>query len=146
MADDKTDPPSGAVTPKGKLESLSKEDLVKFVKRQTILLQKAKVKNTELENKITELEKSPNEWQVHKENIKLLEDEVKELRQEKQEAVLAYNAVQSSQESSAEIVKNWEEQCQKLQKEKDALHDQLVQCEKTNKNLLEEKRMLKDEE
>ncbi|XP_052019174.1 GRIP and coiled-coil domain-containing protein 2 [Apodemus sylvaticus] len=49
--------PSG--TPKSKLETLPREDLIKFAKKQMMLLQKAKARCTELDKEVEELKSKP---------------------------------------------------------------------------------------
>lgn len=51
--------PSTPATVKSKLDTLAREDLIKFSKKQMILLQKAKSRCTELENEIEELKTKP---------------------------------------------------------------------------------------
>ncbi|XP_011385570.1 GRIP and coiled-coil domain-containing protein 2-like [Pteropus vampyrus] len=46
-------------TGKSKLETLPKEDLIKFAKKQMMLIQKAKSRCTELEKDIEELKSNP---------------------------------------------------------------------------------------
>lgn len=43
----------------GRLETLPKEDLIKFAKKQMMLIQKAKSRCTELEKEIEELKSNP---------------------------------------------------------------------------------------
>ncbi|XP_062910118.1 GRIP and coiled-coil domain-containing protein 2 [Mobula hypostoma] len=52
--------PATSGTGKSKLDTLSKDDLIKFAKKQVVLLQKTKSKCTELENEIERLKAKPS--------------------------------------------------------------------------------------
>eukprot|EP00105_Crassostrea_gigas_P014257 XP_011430859.1 PREDICTED: GRIP and coiled-coil domain-containing protein 2-like [Crassostrea gigas] len=94
----------GAKSPAAsKLDNLSRDDLTKFVKKQMLLLQKTRAKCDELAKKVTQLE-SQREGSGENDdpdNLTNLKTKVKELEEEKQEMLTAYNAVQTSQELAA---------------------------------------------
>ncbi|KAL1268729.1 hypothetical protein QQF64_034092 [Cirrhinus molitorella] len=53
--------PAGQSSGKSKLDTLSKEDLIKFAKKQIVAMQKIKSKCTDLEKQVEELKHPPSD-------------------------------------------------------------------------------------
>lgn len=107
----------------GKLESLPKEDLIKYIKKQAAINQKTKAKCEELTKKLQSLEKKEAEGSslpAAKDDGKLVElqEEVASLKEEREEMLAAYNAVQQQQLQTAEMQQKMEETLQKNRRPK----------------------------
>ncbi|CAH6789703.1 Gcc2 [Phodopus roborovskii] len=124
--------PSG--TGKSKLETLPREDLIKFAKKQMMLLQKAKARCTELDKEIEELKSKPVDGRTD-DIIKVLSERLDSLLLDKAES---------------------EQQCLCLKKENDRmkqevedfitkLEDKHKEFEKSHKNYVNEIESLKNE-
>ncbi|KAK7090747.1 hypothetical protein V1264_010507 [Littorina saxatilis] len=140
MSDDKAE--GAGKSPGGsKLESLSREDLIKFVKKQMLLLQRERAKSEDLKKKAVSAEGSAATQggdQEAQKRIKDLEEQVSELTSERDDAFAAYNTVQASQESAAAKIHELEEQLQKLSLERDDISSKFATLSKANRELAEQ--------
>ncbi|KAL8190077.1 UNVERIFIED_CONTAM: hypothetical protein K2H54_039047 [Gekko kuhli] len=128
--------PSTPGTGKSKLDTLPKEELIKFAKKQMILLQKAKSRSAELEKEIEELKSKPAAGgtddiiQALTERLDVVLLEKAEIQQ--QYLTLKKENVKRQQEAEAAIVKDEESQKQLVQftadylKETESLKNEMV--------------------
>ncbi|XP_060089756.1 GRIP and coiled-coil domain-containing protein 2 [Heteronotia binoei] len=128
--------PSTPGTGKSKLDTLPKEELIKFAKKQMLLLQKAKSRSAELEKEIEELKSKPADGgnddiiQALTERLDVVLLEKAEIQQ--QCLTLKKENVKRQQEAEAVIVKDEESQKKLVQltadyfKEMDSLKNEMV--------------------
>lgn len=123
------------------LEDMSKEDLIKQVKRQVILLQKTKHKCDELNMRCTTLEKEKNEAiSLHnnsnlKDKIIELENKLSDITSEKDEATLAYTNIQAAQEEHLNKFQEYEKLLQESKTENHQLQRNFQQMKERAKEL-----------
>ncbi|XP_015276932.1 PREDICTED: GRIP and coiled-coil domain-containing protein 2-like, partial [Gekko japonicus] len=131
--------PSAPGTGKSKLDTLPKEELIKFAKKQMILLQKAKSRSAELEKEIEELKSKPAAGgtddiiQALTERLDVVLLEKAEIQQ--QCLTLKKENVKRQQEAEAAIVKDEESQKKLVQlsadylKETESLKNEMVMAQ-----------------
>ncbi|VDI10481.1 Hypothetical predicted protein, partial [Mytilus galloprovincialis] len=126
---------SAGKSPAGsKLDSLSREDMIKFVKKQMLMLQKTRSKCDELTKKIKDLESNKTEGAAGDGNsVKDLEIKIKELEDEKQDILTAYQTVQQTQELSIQKFHDVESHCTELTEQRDNLEKQLASVSQSKK-------------
>ncbi|KAK3605782.1 hypothetical protein CHS0354_033984 [Potamilus streckersoni] len=125
--------PGKSHTP-SKLDNLSREDLVKFVKKQILTVQKLKAQNDELSKKVSDLETSGNSSSKEK----ALEERVEELECQNKELQMAYTSLQQGQEMSLMHCQKLEAQCKSLTEQKEKAEKQGVKAINQSKALIEQ--------
>ncbi|XP_025079782.1 LOW QUALITY PROTEIN: GRIP and coiled-coil domain-containing protein 2-like [Pomacea canaliculata] len=139
MADDKGEATEVTKSPAGsKLESLSREDLIKFVKKQLLLLQRERTKAEDLQKKLTSALEVTGNKTDDTDEVQELKNQLQTLTDERDEAINAYNTVQCSQEASAIRIQELEKQCLVLEEENVLLQQRFVKLESKNKELIEQ--------
>lgn len=120
-------------SPVSKLDILSREDLVKFIKKQTVTLQKTRSQCESLKKEVAQLNTSQAENSSFKDNgeIKELQEQVQKLLEEKEQLQATHNSLQATivdiekqHEAACEEKSNLNEEVSLLQKEKKALQEQ----------------------
>ncbi|PIK39005.1 putative GRIP and coiled-coil domain-containing protein 2-like [Apostichopus japonicus] len=141
--------PGGEVKPSpgkaGKLEGLPKEDLIKYIKKQAAISQKVKAKCEDLSKQILTLKKQAAETTDNDRVVKL-EEEVTSLKEEREEMLTAYNAVQQQQLASAEIQQKMEQNLSNIEDENNNLKKELMEAKSSTQNLAEQFECLKMKE
>ncbi|KAK2488461.1 hypothetical protein MC885_019489 [Smutsia gigantea] len=142
-------PPATPGTGKSKLETLPKEDLIKFAKKQMMLIQKAKSRCTELEKEIEELKSKPvaeGTDHIIKDSVTKMEDVHKEFEQSERSYVKEVETLKNElmmvhykhSEDKASLQKELEEATRKQLELSEQLKLQISDSEDNAKKLQEE--------
>uniref|UniRef100_A0A8C5M5B0 GRIP and coiled-coil domain containing 2 n=1 Tax=Leptobrachium leishanense TaxID=445787 RepID=A0A8C5M5B0_9ANUR len=132
---------------KSKLDALPKEELIKFAKKQIVVIQKVKGRCTELEKEIDAMKSKPvNEGmddvvQALSERLDSVLLEKAEIQQQlvllKKEYAKTKHEAEDAVAKSCGLQKNWEEMCNGLSKEVDTLKMELQQSQRKHKEEVE---------
>ncbi|XP_060584333.1 GRIP and coiled-coil domain-containing protein 2-like [Ruditapes philippinarum] len=125
-------------SPASKLDNLAREDLLKFVKRQMVNMQKLKGKNEDLSKKMVELEKKADGGEGTD-----IEKKLSEATAEKQEIMMKYQAVQLELERQRNLTEDMETEISGLKEQKANIEGQLAATEKKDKELHEQLECMK---
>ncbi|XP_023212718.1 GRIP and coiled-coil domain-containing protein 2-like [Centruroides sculpturatus] len=124
------------------LEHMTKEDLIKQVKRQLILLQKTKHKCDELNERCVTLEKEKNEAvSLHsseanfKVKITELENKIISITAEKDEAILLHANMQTAQEQHLNKCQEYEKLLEECKLENHQLQESLQKMREKTKDV-----------
>nr|XP_045003343.1 GRIP and coiled-coil domain-containing protein 2 [Jaculus jaculus] len=137
MEDPAQDGVASPATPgagKSKLETLPKEDLIKFAKKQMMLLQKAKARCTELDKEIEELKSKPSDGAT---------DDIIKALTERLDAILLEKAENEQQYLC--LKKENVKMKQEIEDSVTKMEDMHKQFEQSHRNSLKEIENLKDE-
>ncbi|KAM4795941.1 GRIP and coiled-coil domain-containing protein 2 [Rhinophrynus dorsalis] len=132
---------------KSKLDTLPKEDLVRFAKKQLMLIQKVKARCTDLEKEVEELKSKPIAGGAD-DVVQALTDRLDSVLLEKAEAqqqlsALKKNFAKTKEESedaakkASELQKRWEQTSTNLTAETKALREELMQTQATHKDYVD---------
>ncbi|XP_071798184.1 uncharacterized protein [Asterias amurensis] len=119
----------------GKLDSLAKDDLIKYVKKQAMQMQKLKAQCEKLTKEANEMsnQQSPSgdaEYSAKMVELearaKTAEEELAELKEEREGMLTTYNTIQQQQEQNLETHKALEEALEKSGEEKEHLQREVT--------------------